>query len=141
GSRTSKYRQKCLRDALEGLHALSYGEVQPIFAPRKTDDQGVTPYSVRKFRIIAVGFVDLLCKKGMKSGKARAKVAAAYCLGRADIKSWEHDKDIGKTQDPWMKSFKQKIANSTEWDEVQLNQELAQAGASFLKANKKKKSK
>jgi hypothetical protein len=134
---TSAYFQYCLRQALEGLHALDYGEAQPIFAPRETKSKGATPYSAKKYRMIALGFVELLCAKGYKAGKAKAKVAKAYNVGRATIKSWQ--KDPGKSSDPWIQSFRKEIADSTDWDDHRVSEKLSEAAKQYGIANKKKK--
>jgi hypothetical protein len=132
-----KYLLRCLREAQEGLHALDYGEVHPILAPKKTNDKGATPYSAKKFRMIALGFVDLLRKKGYKAGKARAKVGIAYGVGRSTIKDWR--KKLGKTGDFWMQQFRKEIADSTDWDDLRVLEELSEAAKKYLIANEKKK--
>jgi len=132
-----QYLQGCLREALEGLHALGYGEAMPIFTPRKTNDHGATPYSALKFRMKAVGFVDLLCKKGYKAGIAQAKVAGAYGVSGETIKDWQQDP--GKIGDSWMQNFRKKIANSTDWSHRRVRDELTDAAKKYIVANKKKK--
>jgi hypothetical protein len=131
------YFQSCLREALEGLHALEYGEAQPIFTPRETKSKGATPYSAMKSRMIALGLVDLLRTKGYKAGKARAKVAIAYGVGRATIKGWR--KGLDKSGDPWMQNFRKAIAGSTDWDDQRVTEELLEAAKNYVIANKKKK--
>jgi hypothetical protein len=60
-------------------------------------------------------------------------------VGRATIKSWQ--KDLGKTPDPWMQQFKTKIADSTDWDDQRVLEELSEAAKKYKVANKKKKRK
>jgi hypothetical protein len=126
----------CLKAAVEGLHALKYGEVMPMFAPSKTSDHGVTPYSALKYRMIAVGFVDLLQKKGNLAGKAKHKVADAYGVSVETIKDWQQDP--GKTADPWMQKFRKDIADSTD-SHAQIREALYEAAKKYIVANKKKK--
>lgn len=133
------YLQRCLCEAIEGLHALEYGEAQPIFTPRKTNDQGLTPYSAKKFRMIAVGFVDLLQNKGKSAGKAQVSVAKVYNVSKETIKDWQQDP--GKTSDPWMQNFRKKIAVSTHWSHQRVREELSKAAKNYIVANTKKKEK
>jgi hypothetical protein len=134
-----RYFQSCLREALEGLHALDYGEAQPIFTPKKTSEHGVTPYLAKKFQMKAVGFVDLLQKKGYKAGKAQARVAGFYGVSVETIKGWQQDP--GKISDSWMQEFKKEIADSADWSHKRVREELSEAAKKYVVANKKKKEK
>jgi hypothetical protein len=131
------YLRHCLREALEGLHALGYGEATPIFTPRKTSGHGVTPYSALKYRMKAVGFVDLYHNKGYLVGKAKATVAHAYGVSVETIKDWEQDP--GKNPDPWMQRFRKEIADSTDWSHTRIREALSEAAKRYVVANKKKK--
>jgi hypothetical protein len=132
-------RKVWLRAAVEGLHALRFGEVMPMFAPSKTSDHGVTPYSALKYRMKAVGFVDLLHNKGYLVGKAKTTVADAYGVSDQTIKDWQQDEDLGKTCDPWMQNFRQEIADSTHWSHALIREALSEAAKKYVVANKKKK--
>jgi hypothetical protein len=97
-------------EAIEGLYALEFGEALPIFKPSKTKAKGATPYCAKKYRMKAVGFVNLLCTKGYKAGKARAKVAAVYGVERATVKGWQFG--LGKINHSWMqKTSLRRISN------------------------------
>jgi hypothetical protein len=137
----SAYLERCLHQALEGLHALGHGEATPIFTPKKTKDHGVTPYSAKKFRMKAVGFVDLLYNKGRSKTKAKATVAKAYGVSGDTIKDWQQDEDLGKTSDPWMQHFRQEIAHSTHLSHARIREALSEAAEQYVIANKKKKAK
>jgi hypothetical protein len=137
GAYRQMYLRRCLREALEGLHALRYGEAMPIFAPRKTKGHGVTPYSALKYRMKALGFVDLFRNKGFLVGRAKEWVAAAYGVSVETIKDW--GQDPGKNPDPWMQRFRKEIAGSTDWDENRIREALSQAAKQYALANKKKK--
>src|ERR1035437_10345667 len=61
-----------LRQAVEGLVALDYGESQPMFVPgeRNGSKDGTRPFTLRKLRMQALGFADLLIKNNYKGKPA-----------------------------------------------------------------------
>jgi hypothetical protein len=126
-----------VHDAIEGLHALGYGQALPIFQPQHTKAKGAFPYLAQKYRMKAVGFVDLLCAKGYKAGKARAKVSAIFGVGRPTLKDWQFGL-AAKVKDPWMKQFREAIAKSEHWNESELLDQLQEAAARYKAANKMK---
>lgn len=121
----------------EALEALEYGEIQSIFRPAKTKDHGLTPFTAKKCRMMAVGFCDLLRAQGYKKTKALSIVRQAYGNVRTGtIEDWE--KKLSKI--PWFQAVRMDIANST-WSEDELKIRLKEAGSFYVKhANKKKKS-
>jgi hypothetical protein len=128
-----------LREAVEGLVALSYGETQPIFERIKTKDKGSKPYTAKKLRMTALGFVDLLRAKGYTASKAYFAVARAYKVSEDAIKSWQKQKNLGKTSDPWLQSIRDKIGkNKDAWDEDRVWLELERARFVYKLAKKKK---
>lgn len=64
--------------AIEGLVALDYGEIRPIFSPgdKQGSHDGTRPYTIRKFRMQALGFADFLIANDHKA--AIRVVADAY---------------------------------------------------------------
>jgi len=135
-SNKNPFLERMLKQAIEGLVALEHGEVQPILAPVKTNDHGVTPFSAKKYRMMAAGFCDLLRKKGYQGKNAESKVSLAYGgVSDSTLDSW---KNLSK--DPSLKSFREEIAKSEHWDEHQLMTKLKEAGNFYTHyANKKKK--
>ena len=57
-----------LRQAVEGLVALDYGESQPMFVAgdRNGSHDGTRPYTLRKLQMQALGFADLLIANNYK---------------------------------------------------------------------------
>jgi hypothetical protein len=128
-----------LLEAVEGLVALSYGETQPIFERIKTKDKGRKPYTAKKLRMTALGFVDLLRAKGYTAWKAYITVARAYGVSDDAIKSWQKQKNLGKTSDPWLQSIRDKIGkNKDAWDEDRVRLELKRARHVYRLAKGKK---
>jgi hypothetical protein len=83
-----------LRQAVEGLTALKYGEVQAIFTPGKKTGKGygTKPFTLKKLRMKAIGFADLLiAKKYSKKNKGAADRVVAEALGvKADrFRGWK----------------------------------------------------
>lgn len=128
--------RQVLYQTREAIEALRYGELQPIFTPRKTRAKGAKPYSVRKEMMAALGFVDLLRSKGVNSKTAIFRVADAYCVTIDAIKSWQ--KQLRKINDPLMKRFRTQIALSIDWDEPRLLRELKNRADRHRRAKKKK---
>jgi hypothetical protein len=121
---------RLLRVAIEGLVALNYGEAQPIYKPsdRKGSHDGTRPYTIRKLKMQALGFVDLLIANDYKP--AIHTVATAYGETADALIGWRKDKRLGKTPDPLMKSFREKTANLA-WDETHILQMLKGAGNEY----------
>jgi len=80
-----------LKRAEEGLIALNYGEVWPIFAPRSKADSkdGTKPYTLRKLRMKALGYADLLNSNKCKGGSTAIRVVAdAYGQKANTFRAW-----------------------------------------------------
>jgi hypothetical protein len=128
-------RARLLRTAIEGLIALEYGETQPIFKPddRKGSHDGTLPYTIRKLKMQALGFADLLMANKYKP--AVRTVAGAYGTKADAFRGWRKDKRLGKTSDPLMKSFREAI-KKLDWNESQILDELYKAGKHYLAQKK-----
>jgi hypothetical protein len=127
-----------LRQAVEGLVALDYGESQLMFEPgdRKGSHDGTRPYTIRKLQMQALGFADLLIANKYNGDPAAIRtVASAYGQKADTLRGWRKSKRLGKTTDRRMKAFRQNIAK-LEWDESHILDELAAAGAHFLMMKK-----
>jgi len=125
--------------------ALNYGESQPMFAPsdRKGSHDGTRPYTLRKLKMRALGYADLMIANKYKGQEASIRsVAAAYGVKADRFRGWRKSKRLGKTTDPLMQSFRAEIAKLA-WDEVHVLNALQVAGATYLKevklAHKSKK--
>ena len=120
-----------LRLAIEGLVALNYGETQPIFTPddRQGSHDGTRPYTIRKLRMQALGFADLLIANNYKPAPIRT-VASAYGETAAAFRGWRKHKRLGKTTDPLMKSFRDAM-KKLDWDESQILDKLKKAGKNY----------
>jgi|ERR1700730_763357 hypothetical protein len=133
-----------LTQAAEGLVALDYGEAQPIYAPGSTSGakDGTKPYTLRKLRMRALGYADLLIANNYKGEEAVIRtVANAYGQKANTFRQWRKNPRLGKTTDPLMKSFREDIAKLS-WDEAKILVELKKAGDVFIhqvqEAHKKK---
>jgi len=126
-----------LREAEEAVAALDYGEVQTMFAPagKKGSKDGTKPYTLRKLRMMALGFIDLLETKGYLEKAARRMVAKAHGESVEVVKKWKQSKTLGKNRDARMQSFKQKI-KASNWDKDRVLKELDEVGGKF-KSEKK----
>lgn len=127
-----------LRNAVEGLRALDYGESQPMFAPspKKGVHGGTKPYTLRKLRMQALGYADLLIAKKYRGDEpANRTVAGAYGEKTDAFRSWKKRKSLGKTTDPLMKSFREDVAK-LDWDENHILDELKAAGAKYQEEKK-----
>ena len=136
-----------LRQAVEGLVALDYGESQPMFVPgdRNGSHDGTRPYTIRKLQMQALGYADLLIANNYKGliiannykgkGTAIRTVATAYGLSFDAFRGWRKSKRLGKTTDQLMKSFREEIAK-LDWDESHILDELTAAGAKYLNEKK-----
>jgi hypothetical protein len=116
GQPLGQYDRTVLKQAIEALIVLEYGEVQPPFVPRKKKGEkyGSKPYTLRRFRMRALGFADLFIKNKYKGDQpALATVALAYKVSPAAFDGWR--KTLGKTTDPRMRSFRKEIA-SLPWE-------------------------
>jgi hypothetical protein len=124
-----------LRAVMEGLVALNYGEAQPVFKPgaRKNSHDGALPYTIRKLKMRALGFADLLKANNFKP--AISTVAEAYGLSTEAYGAWRKSKRLAKTTDPLMKSFRAEIAK-LEWNEAEILEKLKSAGADYRAQNK-----
>lgn len=120
-----------LRRAIEGLVALDYGETQPIFTPddRQGSHDGTRPYTIRKLRMQALGFADLLIANNYKPAPIRT-VASAYGETAAAFRGWRKHKRLGKTTDPLMKSFREATAK-LDWNESEILDKLKKAGKNY----------
>jgi hypothetical protein len=125
-----------LRKAVEGLIALNYGESQPMFllGDKKGSKDGTKPYTLRKLRMEALGYADLLIANGYK-GKAIRTVASAYGQKIYAFKGWRKSKRLGKTTDPLMKSFREAISK-LDWIEDHVLAQLTEAGKKYLQEQK-----
>jgi len=121
-----------LRQTVEGLEALDYGEVQTIFAPSKkgTKGYGSKPYTLRILRMKALGFADLLISKGHKKQVIRL-VAGTFGVSAARFRGWRKSPNLGKTHDQLMKSFRQQISENLDWDENRVVKELEKTAAVY----------
>jgi hypothetical protein len=128
--------EEVLRQAVEGLKALRYGEVQDIFAPKKkTTHDGTKPYTLRKLRMVANGFIDLLLKKEHEDPVIR-KVADAFGEKADTVRGWRKSKVLGKTRDSLMRSYRKEISERTDWDEKRVLAELNKTGAEYRRQRK-----
>jgi len=127
-----------LGDAIEGLYALYTGEVQPIFRPHKTTAHGATPFTARKYKVMAWAFYRLLRAKGYTSPKAYSMVCRAYGdVKDYTIKDWKKKYGYGFL----LKSAMNIIAKCSDWSEDEVKAELNKAGKFFTtQANLPKKS-
>jgi hypothetical protein len=118
------------------LVALNYGEVWPIFAPgsKANSKDGTKPYTLRKLRMKALGYTDLLMNNNYK-GEATAIriVAEAYGQKANTYRAWR--KKLGKTTDGVMKSFREEVAN-LDWNENHVLAELKKDGKKYLEEQK-----
>jgi hypothetical protein len=122
-----------LRQAVEGLLALDYGESQPMFVPgdRNGSHDGTRPFTLRKLRMRALGFADLLIKNKYKGEAAAIRtVANAYGQHAEAFRAWRKNKRLGKTTDQLMKSFREEV-EKLDWDETHILDELKRAGAKY----------
>jgi len=76
----------------------------------------------------ALGFADLLIANKFKP--AIRTVAEAYGLSAAAFRAWRKHKQLAKTTDPLMKSFRAEIAK-LEWNEPEILEKLKYAGANY----------
>jgi hypothetical protein len=88
---------RLLQVAIEGLVALNYGEAHAIYRPsdRKGSHDGTRPYTIRKLKMQALGFADLLIANNYKP--AIHIVATAYGETTDTFTNWRKDKRLGKT--------------------------------------------
>jgi hypothetical protein len=122
-----------LRQAVEGLVALEYGESQPMFEPgdRNGSHDGTRPYTIRKLQMRALGYADLLIANNYKGKPAVIRtVATAYGQKADTFRGWRKSKRLGKTTDPVMQSFRAEIAK-LDWDELTVLEALNAAGVSY----------
>jgi hypothetical protein len=125
-----------LGQAHEGLLALEYGEAQPIFAPRPKGNSkdGTRPYTLKKLRMQAIGFGDLLIAKKYKGKEPAIRtVAEAYGRKVETYKAWR--KKDGKTRDQLMQSYRKEIAQ-LDLDMEEALVRLTQAGESYIRQEK-----
>ena len=125
-----------LRQSIEGLRALKYGESQPMFAPgpKLGSKDGSKPYTLRKLKMKALGFADLLIANKYEGEEAAIrKVASAYGQKADAFRGWR--KRLGKTDDKLMNSFRKKISKLA-WDKDHVLGELQKAGAKYLAEKK-----
>jgi hypothetical protein len=109
-SSQSNVLKPLLRTAVEGLVALDYGESQPMFLPsaKKRSHDGTRPYTLRKLRMQALGFADLLIVNKYKGAEPPIRtVANAYGQKAPTYRAWR--KNDGKTTDPRMKLFREEV--------------------------------
>jgi hypothetical protein len=125
-----------LQQAVEGLVALRYGEVQAIFAPsdRKGSKDGTKPYTLRVLRMKALGFADLLISKDYKGHVIRT-IGGAYGEKAGTVRKWRLSKRLGKTSDLWMRHFSEEISKQ-HWDEAHVIDELKTTGARYKQEKK-----
>jgi hypothetical protein len=110
-----------------------------MFAPgdKKGAKDGTKPYTLRKMRMEAIGFGDLLMANGYKGDDPAVRtVASAYGEKAATYRAWRKSDRLGKTRDPVMQSFRQKIAK-LDWDETQILAALKEAGKTFILEKKR----
>jgi hypothetical protein len=121
-----------LRQAVEGLVALDYGEVQTIVAPAKkrTRGYGTKPYTLRRLRMKAIGFADLLIAKEGE-GPINRKIAEAFGIKADRFRGWKKSPTLGKTNDRRMQSFRREISQKIDWDEKRVMAELAETAAEY----------
>jgi hypothetical protein len=132
-----KQFEPVLNEAVESLIALGYGEAQPIFAPapKKKSWYGTKPYTLKKLQMMALGFADLLIKKKYKGEHAAIRtVAQAFGIKADRLRGWRKSDRLGKTTDPSMKSFREKIAQ-LDWSEAAVLVELKKTGAEYTQQN------
>jgi hypothetical protein len=124
-----------LKTAMEGLEALDHGEIPPIFSPSKTTAKGSAPYRVKKYRAVALGFVDLLHARGSKKSDARETVGNAYCVSSDALVKWAKQLKLPKNKD--VGKFRKQIADSTEWNAGEISRQLEIAANLHRIARKK----
>jgi hypothetical protein len=127
-----------LRQAVEGLLALNYGESQPLFAlnGKNGAKDGTKPYTLRKLRMKALGFADLLIAKKYKGEDAASirTVADAHGEKAATFRKWRTR--LGKTTDSLMISFREEISRNRDWDNARVMEELEKAGETYKRERK-----
>jgi hypothetical protein len=119
---------------VEGLAALDYGEVQFLFAPgdKKGSKDGTKPYTLRKLRMRALGFADLLIAKNYRGKEPAIRtVAEAYGEKAGAFRKWRIRPRLGKTTDSLMRSFREEISTKRDWDEARAMAELKKAGETY----------
>jgi hypothetical protein len=134
----SEFSQRpLLQEVIEGLVALDYGESQPMFtcgekklAPDNSKwNDGLKPYTLRKLRMEALGFIDLLKMHKYKGDEPSIRtVAEAYGEHAASVKGWR--KKDGKTSDALMQSYRKQIA-SMPWSQEKVLDRLKQVGGQY----------
>ena len=72
---------------LAGLHALEFGEVQPILAPNRAAKKVF--YFEMMCQLEAVAFVEYLSKSGLRKYSAQDKIADTYGISAETLRSWE----------------------------------------------------
>ena len=141
GSSEGNFLKPLLREAVEGLVALNYGESQPMFVPgdRKGSHDGTRPYTLRKLQMQALGYADLLIAKKYKGEHAAIRtVARAYKQSANTFRSWRKSKRLGKTTDLLMQSYREEVAKR-DWDESHILDKLKDAGKKYLEVKSKSK--
>jgi len=135
---SSQVHKPLLRKAVEGLLALDYGESQPMFVPdKKRGHDGTRPYTLRKLKMQALGYADLLIAKNYKGKNTAIRtVAEAYGLKADRFRGWRKSPLLGKTNDPLMKSYRKKIASNLNLDKDHILDELTKAGTKYRQENK-----
>jgi hypothetical protein len=122
--------------ALQELRALDYGETQTLFAPEKTKARGYgsKPYTLRILRMKALGFADLLIAKKFQPEEGVLRfVANRLNEYAATFRKWRTENQyLGKTTDEHIKSFRQDVANKTEWDIPHILAELDKLATHYL---------
>jgi hypothetical protein len=128
---------KLVSEALQGLRALDYGEMQPLFAPLKTKAKGYgsKPHTLRILRMKALGVADLLIAKKFQPEEGVLRfVANKLDENAGTFRKWRTENQyLGKTTDQHIKSFRQGIANKTEWDIPHILAELDKLAKHYLK--------
>jgi hypothetical protein len=131
----AKNLKPLIQQAVEGLAALDYGEVHALFARGKKRGG----YTLRKLRMQALGFADLLIPKNAKGDDDPAirTVADAYGEHAPAFRKWRtRSKVLGKTADPLMNSFRTEIATRHDWGKTRALAELKKAGETYQKLKK-----
>ncbi|MGP0084865.1 MAG: hypothetical protein ACLP0B_14720 [Steroidobacteraceae bacterium] len=128
--KTDTSQAQLLQEAIEGLMALEYGEALSIFTPgdRRGSHDGTRPYTLRKLKMQALGFADLLIANKYK--KAIHTVAAAFGEEEDTFIGWRKSKRLAKTADSLMKSFRERVAK-LNWNETEILNQLKQAGKDY----------
>jgi len=143
-------RLRLLNRAIQGLDALDYGEVQPMFAPSGEHRWGTQPFKARNLQTAAVGHVSVLQEMGLSVKDAIEKVAERYGYGNtpSTVTKWRKEaakKAKSKGADLYapdrVAALVYRSAQKLGWapSKEEMLEAIAQDGKAFQEARAKKK--